>query len=77
MPRHNKLKDSIIKEIVAENGGDITETSAIVESPFQFLKKHMEHGAFSNARMPYLGKFYVKPSRLYRLNNAVIQGRKF
>tara|TARA_B100000963_G_scaffold17486_1_gene13402 strand:+ start:5728 stop:5940 length:213 start_codon:yes stop_codon:yes gene_type:complete len=69
--------EEIIQEIVEEDGGTYEEVALVVMSQFEFLRKHMEHGAFSTVRMPYLGKFYVKPSRLYRLNNAVIQRRKF
>ena len=77
MPRPNKLMEEIIQEIVDEDGGTYEEVAEVVMSQFAFVRKHMEHGAFSQVRMPYLGKFYVKPSRLYRLNNAVIQRRKF
>ena len=76
MARVNKMKHELISEIVAENGGSFEETQAIVENQFKFLKKHMEHGAFSTVRLPYLGKFYVKPGRLSRLNHAVISRRK-
>ena len=57
MARVNKMKHELISEIVAENGGSFEETQAIVENQFKFLKKHMEHGAFSTVRLPYLGKF--------------------
>ena len=76
MSRVNKLKQDIIRDIIAEDGGTYEEISAVVESQFQFLKKEMEHGAFSTIRLPYFGKFYVKPGRLSRLNHAVIQRRK-
>lgn len=76
MPRVNKLKQEVICEIIAEDGGTYEEVSAVVESQFQFIKKEMEHGAFSTIRLPYFGKFYVKPGRLSRLNHAVIQRRK-
>lgn len=72
MPRANKLKQQIIREIILENGGTYDEVSAVVESQFAFLKREMEHGAFSTVRLPYFGKFFVKPARLSRLNHAVI-----
>lgn len=72
MPRVNKLKQEIIKEILEEDGGSYDEVNAVVESQFAFLKREMEHGAFSTVRLPYFGKFYVKPGRLSRLNHAVI-----
>ena len=77
MPRPNKLMEEKIQEIIAEDGGTYEEVAEVVMSQFAFVRQHMEHGAFSQVRMPYLGKFYVKPSRLYRLNNAVIQRGKF
>lgn len=76
MPRPNKLMEELILEILQEDGGTYEEVSEVVMSQFTFLRKHMEHGAFSTVRLPYLGKFYVKPGRLYRLNNAIIQRRK-
>ena len=76
MPRHSKLMEEIILEIVEEDGGTYEEVSEVVMSQFSFLRKHMEHGAFSTVRLPYLGKFYVKPSRLSKLNHAVIQRGK-
>jgi hypothetical protein len=76
MPRPSKIMDEIILEIVREDGGTYEEVSEVVMSQFTFLRIHMEHGAFSTVRLPYLGKFYVKPGRLSQLNHAVIQRRK-
>ena len=76
MARPSKLMEEIIQEIVQEDGGTYEEVREVVMSQFAFLRKHMEHGAFSTVRLPYLGKFYVKPGRLSKLNHAVIQGRK-
>ena len=64
MPRVNKLKQEIIKEILEEDGGSYDEVNAVVESQFAFLKREMEHGAFSTVRLPYFGKFYVKPGTI-------------
>lgn len=76
MARVNKVKREICIEIVEENGGSLDEIENIVESQFEFLRKTMERGDFSQVRMPYLGKFYVKPQRLYKLNHAIITRRK-
>ena len=76
MARVNKVKREICNEIVEENGGSLDEIENIVESQFEFLRKTMERGDFSQVRMPYLGKFYVKPQRLYKLNHAIITRRK-
>lgn len=77
MGKINKVKRSICREIVAEDGGNLAEVEQIVESQFAFLKYHMEKGEFSTIRLPYLGKFHVRLRRLQRLNYAAIQGRKF
>ena len=76
MPRNNKLKTTIYKEIVEESGGTVSEIESIVESQFAFLKKNIETGEFAQIRLPYLGKFYVKPVRLSKLNHAVVQRGK-
>jgi nucleoid DNA-binding protein len=76
MPRPNKLMNEIILEIVQEDGGTYEEVSEVVMSQFSFVKRHIEKGEFSTIRLPYLGKFYVKPGRLSKLNHAVIQRRK-
>lgn len=75
MARVNKLKQQIIREILDEDGGSYDEVSAVVDSQFEFIKRTMEMGDFSQVRLPYLGKFYVKPARLSKLNHAVIQRR--
>lgn len=76
MPRPSKLMHEIILEIVQEDGGTYEEVAEVVMSQFSFVRYHMEKGAFSTVRLPYLGKFYVKPGRLSRLNHAVIQRGK-
>lgn len=76
MPRPSKLMEEIIQEIVQEDGGTYDEVAEVVMSQFSFLRKHMEKGAFSTVRLPYLGKFHVKPGRLSQLNHAVIQRGK-
>ena len=73
MARVNKLKQLIIREILDEDGGTYDEVSAVVDSQFDFIKRTMEASDFSQVRLPYLGKFYVKPARLSKLNHAVIQ----
>lgn len=76
MARVNKIKRAICEDIVEENGGTLDEVENIVESQFEFLRTTMEKGDFSQVRFPYLGKFYVKPHRVYKLNHAIITGRK-
>ena len=76
MPRPSKIMHEISLEIVEEDVGTYDEVAEVVMSQFTFLRKEMEHGAFSTVRLPYLGKFYVKPGRLSKLNHAVIQRRK-
>ena len=76
MPRVNKNKRTICRDIMETNVGSLREIEEIVESQFEFLKGAMEEGAFSQVRFPYLGKFYVKPGRLSYINNAPISRRR-
>jgi len=76
MARVNKVKRSVCEEILEENGGTLKEIENIVESQFEFLRKTMERGEFSQVRLPYLGKFHVRIHRLTKLNHAIASRRK-
>jgi|Laugresu1bdmlbsd_1035121.scaffolds.fasta_scaffold318307_1 hypothetical protein len=76
MPRKNSIKAKICKEIANDLGAHPDEVLSIVESQFEHLKMHMEEGALTSVRLPYFGKFYVKPGRISQLNYGIIQRRK-
>jgi len=78
MGKRNEVKQEIYREIAKESGGTMQEIEKCVEAQFQFIERIMKRGEFDTVRMPYLGKFTVKPGRLKMLNNknAIIQRRK-
>jgi len=78
MGKRNEVKQEIYREIAKESGGTMQEIEKCVEAQFQFIERIMKRGEFDTVRMPYLGKFTVKPGRLKMQNNknANIQRRK-
>lgn len=74
----NRLKQKLIREIVRENGGTISEIEQIIDFQAEFVAKTIERGEFKGVFLPYLGKFHVVPYRLQQLNYAIIrrEGRK-
>jgi len=76
--RTNKLKKEIYKEIAKELGMSLAEVSNIAESQYLFIKQIMQRGGFEQVRLPYLGKFHVKPYRAQQLNQSrgTVQRRK-
>lgn len=78
MGKRNEVKQEIYREIAKETGSTMQEVENCVETQFKFIEKIIRRGEFDTVRMPYLGKFTVKPSRVKYLNNknAIIQRRK-
>lgn len=78
MGKRNEVKQEIYKEIAQATGSSISEVEKCVETQFKFIEKIVKRGEFDTVRMPYLGKFTVKPGRIKMLNNknAIIQRRK-
>ena len=78
MPTTNALKQEIYREIAKETGATIKEVEECVEAQFALAEEIMKKGEFESVKIPYMGKFWVKPERLKKLNNkrAIIQRRK-
>ena len=55
-------------EIAKELGISPSLVQKIVKSQFEFLRNTMEQGEFETVRLPFLGKFMVKPYRLQKVN---------
>jgi len=72
--KNDNLKERLIKEIVRENGGTVTEVQQIIDFQAQFLANTMKDGGFEGVFLPYLGKFHVIPYRIQRFNDAIIRG---
>lgn len=62
------MEEKIIQEIAKELGISPNLVLKIVKSQFEFVKVTMEKGEFETVRLPYLGKFHVKPYRLQKIN---------
>ncbi len=59
----------IIKEIAHDLGTSIEQVLQVVKFQREYVQKVMMAGDFSGVMLPYLGKFFVKPERLIKLNN--------
>ena len=61
-------EERIIQEIAKELGISPSLVQKIVKTQFEFVKTVMEKGEFETVRLPYFGKFSVKPYRLQKVN---------
>ena len=69
------LYDKILTELSSSIGGDAQELKNIVDTQFEFVHTTMRKGEFETVRLPYLGKFHVKLTRLQLFNaRNAIQG---
>jgi nucleoid DNA-binding protein len=62
------IEEKIIQEIAKELGISQNLAQKIVKTQFEFVKHTMEKGEFETVRLPYFGKFTVKPYRLQKVN---------
>jgi nucleoid DNA-binding protein len=62
------LEEKIIQEVAKELGISQSIAQKIVRSQFQYVRKTMEKGEFETVKLPYFGKFHVKPYRLQKVN---------
>ena len=63
-----QTEEKIIQEIAKELGISPNLAQKIVRSQFEFVRIVMERGEFETVRLPYFGKFSVKPYRLQKVN---------
>jgi nucleoid DNA-binding protein len=61
-------EERINQEIAKELGISPSLVQKMVRSQFEFVKTTMEKGEFETVRLPYFGKFMVKPYRLQKVN---------
>ncbi|HAH23901.1 MAG TPA: hypothetical protein DCL77_09100 [Prolixibacteraceae bacterium] len=74
--KNNSLKQRIIREIVKENGGTVTEVEQIIDFQAAFVANTIKDGGFEGIFLPYLGKFHVIPYRIQKFNDAIIRGKR-
>ena len=61
-------KKEIILLLATKHNLPIKTVEKIVGHQFKYVKKIMEEGDFETIRLPYFGKFSVKPGRIKNLN---------
>jgi nucleoid DNA-binding protein len=59
---------SIIQKLASKYNLPISKVEEAVYSQFKFTSQVIRAGEFKAVRLPYLGKFHVKPGRLKHLN---------
>jgi nucleoid DNA-binding protein len=65
---NNPIEEKIVMEIAKELGISPNLVQKIVKSQFEFVKVTMEKGEFETIKLPYFGKWHVKPYRLQKVN---------
>lgn len=58
----------IIQKLASKHNLPIQKVEEIVYHQFKFTSQIIREGNFESVRLPYLGKFHVKPGRLKHLN---------
>lgn len=59
---------SIIQKLASKYNLPISKVEEAVYYQFKFTSQVIRDGEFKAVRLPYLGKFHVKPGRLKHLN---------
>lgn len=59
---------SIIQKLASKYNLPISKVEEAVYYQFKFTSQVIRAGEFKAVRLPYLGKFHVKPGRLKHLN---------
>ncbi len=62
------MEETIIEEISKELGISKELVNKIKRSQFKYVSDIMIKGEFETVKLPYFGKFTVKPYRLQKLN---------
>jgi nucleoid DNA-binding protein len=63
-----KSKKALIQDLASKHNLPLKTVTDIVESQFKYAAKIMADGSFDTIRLPYFGKFSVKPGRLKNVN---------
>jgi glucan phosphorylase len=69
------LHSNLIREIAREMGTSFEEIYSVVNTQSKYTVHVMTSSGFETVMLPYLGKFLVKPYRLYKLNENRAQRR--
>jgi len=69
------LELSLCKELSREMGASLEEIISIVKTQFKFTSETVANSGFETVALPYLGKFRVKPGRLFKLNESMMEKR--
>lgn len=62
------MEEKIYQEVARELGISRSLVQRIAQTQFEFVKLTMEKGEFETVKLPYFGKFTVKPYRLQKVN---------
>lgn len=57
-------KMEIIRQIADDTGLPIKEVVEAVDSQFKYVVEIMKNDTFDQVRLPFFGRFWVKPGRL-------------
>lgn len=61
----------LIQKLATKHNLPLKTVEKIVYSQFGYVAKVMEEGKFETIRLPYFGKFYVKPGRVKHINDNI------
>ncbi len=57
-------KRKIFVSIAKELGVSVRDVESAVDSQFRYVKRIFKSDTFAQVRLPYFGRFWVKPGRL-------------
>lgn len=70
------LSRRLIREIAKELGTSYEEVFSIVNTQSKYTAEVIQYSGFETVTLPYLGKFMVKPARLKKLNDNMMNKRR-
>ena len=65
----SKNKEEIIQFLATKYNLPLKKIAEIINYQFKYVTKVMEDGNFESVRLPYFGRFSVKPKRLEYIKN--------
>jgi len=63
------IKKSLIQKLATKYNLPLSKVEDIVNYQFKFIHDVIKKGEFETVRLPYFGKFSVKPGRLAHIQN--------
>jgi hypothetical protein len=70
------LQLQLIREIAKERKRPVEEVMLIVNSQSAFAREVIQKSGFDSVKLPYIGKFYVKLSRVHKLSEKKAKERE-